>query len=309
MLESLRLDIRRRRYKFDLVTCPRLRKVHLVSARLGRINLPWNNVTHLCAQAMAFEDCLKILQNAPLLDHAEFINIDLEWTFSSTDNPIVIPLKSLKVVGSYVAFLSHLTCPALEELICDVSPAEFVKHIPPFLSRSGPSLRSFSAFNFMLASGPTLIDLLQAMPSLKNLVLSQTINLARQVEDILEVLGMILFSQSNSFERWFLPHLETLEYTGPIIRAKMDLLSPAGNVISGPLRLVELHSEPAIMIPKDAIAFFLELRERGVTVNVWSQLEDILQSSIDHYKGEEESLLPVDWFMALDLSLMQDLLQ
>ena len=40
--------------------------------------------------------------------------------------------------------------------------------------------------------------------------------------------------------------------------------------------------------------FFLELRERGVTVNVWSQLEDILQSSVDHYKGEEESLLPMD---------------
>ena len=159
MLESLRLDIRRRRSKFDLVTCPRLRKVHLVSARLGLINLPWKNVTHICIEAMWFSSCLKILLNAPLLDHVEFIDIEGWFTDNPppdiqerwfTEKPIVTPLKSLKVVRRYAAFFFYsLTCPALEEFICAMPRAKFVKHITPFLRRSGP-LRSFSMFDSAL---------------------------------------------------------------------------------------------------------------------------------------------------------------
>jgi hypothetical protein len=53
------------------------------------------------------------------------------------------------------------------------------------------------------------------MPFLQNLVLSQSISRKKSI-NILKVLGMIQSSQSNSFEPWFLPHLETLDYTGPL---------------------------------------------------------------------------------------------
>jgi len=47
ILESLLLAIPDSRHKFDLVVCPRLKKVHLASVRLSNFNFSWINVTHL----------------------------------------------------------------------------------------------------------------------------------------------------------------------------------------------------------------------------------------------------------------------
>ena len=288
MLESLRLDIRHRS-KFGLVTCPRLRKVHLVSARLGLVNLAWNNVTPLCAQAMTFEDCLKILQNTPFLIHAEYLST--EEPLSDTDQPIIVPLKSLKVVGSNVTFFfPHITCPLLDELICDPQQTHFnVDDIIAFLARSG-SLRNFSMLDFALRN-PRLMGLLQEMPSLKILVLSQSIR-RRTLFNILKVLGMIQCSQSNSFAPQFLPHLEMIEYTGPLpLTFTVDLPMiipthplPPDDAEQGSLRLIKINIYPAVYLPPNAIPF---LMERGVTVNVSSNSEDLLQSSIDYYRGGE----------------------
>lgn len=70
--ESLRLELSGHT-KFLQVTCPRLQKVHLVSVQL--LSFPWNNVTHICAHSMFLRDYLEILENTPLLVHAEVMNV------------------------------------------------------------------------------------------------------------------------------------------------------------------------------------------------------------------------------------------
>ena len=296
MLESLRLDIRGRRSKFDLVTCPRLRKVHLASVRLKGIRFPWNNVTHLCTQAMTFEDCLEILQNTPFLVHAEFIDIE-GWADSFTDNPIVIPVKSLKVVGSYAAFFfSHLTCPALEELICAMPPAKIVKHITPFLERSGP-LRSFSMSDFALSALDLgLTNLLQTTPSLTHLAFSQKKHTSWSLKSVLSMLDWIHSKQNDPLWSPFLPHLETFEYTDPFGFTKMerstiflpDSIFCEPHAYASSLGSVKLLSSPSRWIPYHFIPLFLGLMEQGLTLKVRScGSEDILQSTIDYYRDEE----------------------
>jgi hypothetical protein len=198
------------------------------------------------------------------------------------------------VGGSYVAFFYSLTCPALEELICAMPPANFVKHITPFLRRSGP-LRSFSMFDFALVSDPRLIDLLQTMPSLTNLAFSQKEH-TTQLENVVKMLGMIQSSRNDPFRSPFLPHLETLEYTGPFGFTKMerstiflpDSIFCSYNAIRGPLRSVKVLSSPSRRIPYDFIPLFLGLMKQGLTVKVWSRgSEDILQSTIDYYRDGE----------------------
>jgi hypothetical protein len=125
ILESFRLEFPRRRNTgfHRLVTCPRLQKVHLASVRLMGIRFPWKNVTHLCAQAMTFEDCLKILQNTPFLVHAEFLNTQEPRLYTS--GSIIIASLS----PTYNMYISMLTT-------------------FPFLARSGP-LHNFSMFDFV----------------------------------------------------------------------------------------------------------------------------------------------------------------
>jgi hypothetical protein len=125
--------------------------------------------------------------------------------------------------------------------------------------------------------------------------------------DILKILGMIHFSQSNPFQPKFLSHLETFDYTvllDIISSEAIDSLPPSDNAIQGPLQSVEIYTSPAIYISKNAVSFFLRLIGQGVTVNVCSQSEDILQSSIDYHRDRAEWLRCV-WLDELDLSLMQ----
>jgi hypothetical protein len=66
-------------------------------------------------------------------------------------------------------------------------------------------------------------------------------------------------------------------------------LPPADNVVQGPLHLLKLDLHPRTRIPKNIISYFLSLAERGVTVNVLSGSEDILQSSISTIIGARKS--------------------
>ena len=52
-------------------------------------------------------------------------------------------------------------------------------------------------------------------------------------------------------------------------------------------------------IPENMISYLSSLVERGVTVNVLSELEDILQSSIDYYRRRKDFSCQ-DWTDNLD---------
>ena len=79
-------------------------------------------------------------------------------------------------------------------------------------------------------------------------------------------------------------------------------LPPTDNAVHGPLHLVKLDLYPITLIPKNMISYLSSLVERGVTVNVLSLSEDILQSSIEYYRLREESLCR-DWADNFDSSL------
>jgi hypothetical protein len=79
-------------------------------------------------------------------------------------------------------------------------------------------------------------------------------------------------------------------------------LPPADNAVHGPLHLFKLDLHPVTRIPKNMISYLSSLVERGVTVDVLSKSEDILQSSIDYFRRREDYLCR-DWADDLESSL------
>ena len=130
------------------------------------------------------------------------------------------------------------------------------------------------------------------------------------LRNILQLVAKVLFSQSTFPQQGFLPNLKILEYTG--VGEKLHLptgnldalypLPPTDNSVRGPLHLFKLDLRPVTRIPKNMISYLSRIVERGVTVNVLSKSEDILQSSIDYYRSREESLCR-DWADNLDSTL------
>ena len=120
-------------------------------------------------------------------------------------------------------------------------------------------------------------------------------------------MAKVLSSQSTSLQQDFLPNLKILEYNGTLRVPAGNLdasytLPSADNAVRGPLHLFKLDLHPIARISKKMMSYFSSLEERGVTVNVLSDSEDILQSSIDYYRRREESLSR-DWADNLDPSL------
>ena len=158
------------------------------------------------------------------------------------------------------------------------------------------------------------MDLLQSMPSLDTLsiILTSTYFHITIPEDydpwnILRLVAKVLSSQSTSLPQGFLPNLKILEYTGKLhLRPENydDLYSLplTDEAVHGPLHLLKFNIHPATRIPKHMISYFSSLMELGVTVNGLSKSKDILQSSIDYYRSNDDSLSQ-DWIDNLDSSL------
>ena len=159
------------------------------------------------------------------------------------------------------------------------------------------------------------MSLLQSMPSLNSLSLQSTTKTIienptyedRDPQNIFQLLAKVLSSQSISPQQGFLPNLKILEYTGELYLRPgnyNDLypLPPANNALNGPLHLFKLDLHPATRIPEYMISYLSSIVERGITVNVMSDSEDILRSSIDYYAHRNDSLRE-DWTDNLDSSL------
>jgi hypothetical protein len=158
------------------------------------------------------------------------------------------------------------------------------------------------------------MSLLQSLPSLNSLSLKSKTTIWENItpEDydpriILQLVAKILSSQSTSLQQGFLPNLKILKFTGELYLrpgnyGDLYSLPPVDGAVRGPLHLLELNLHPAIRVPKNLISYISSLKERGVTVNVLSESEDILKSSINHYRLSEDSSRR-DWIDNLDLSL------
>ena len=123
-------------------------------------------------------------------------------------------------------------------------------------------------------------------------------------------MARVLSSQSTSLQQGFLPNLKILEYTGrlhlrPGNYGELYPLPPADNAVHGPLHLLKLDLSPITRIPESMISYLSSLVERGVTVNVFRDSKDILQSSIDYYRRRKDFLCR-DWIDNFDSSLFLD---
>ena len=304
------------------LTCPRLQRAFLSQLQMNRIHIQWDNLTHLYLHQIRMADCLFILRKTPRLVFCSFSS----WYGFGVSPPVAPTLTSLRCLrvkitdSSAQGFFEYLICPQLEELSLS-STGNFAAPpglISSHISRPACSLRSFSITDtFIPGSGGLVIGdivtLLTLMPSLKKLSITLLCKSSPpgyfDSWNILQVLAKVLSSQSTGLPQGFLPNLESLEYTGKLCLRPgnyADLYSfpPINNVIL-PLRVFKLDLDlyPATRIPANAISFFLGLVEQGLTVNVLSKSEDLLQSSIKYY-GHREECLRRDWVDDLDLTLM-----
>ena len=235
--------------------------------------------------------------------------------------PVLTSLKSLCLSygSSTEDFLNNLIAPHLEDFSLRRYYAPIIEPevVTSFLRRSVCSLRSLSMiFSIIPQYFEVFMNLLQSMPSLTTLsllsitIFNKTNPEEYQPRNILQLVAKVLSSQSTSLQQGFLPNLKILEYTGKLHLHSGNYddlypLPPANNAARGPLHLLKLDLYPANRIPENMISYVSSLEERGVTVNVLSDSENILQSSIDYYKCRKDSLYrPGDWSDNLDSSLL-----
>ena len=299
------------------LTCPRLERASLTCFPVDGINIQWDNLTHLTIKFMFIDErFLVILRKTPRL---VFCKVEGCWSQygGQTIAPVLTSLRTLRLMySSFVEdFLNHLIAPHLEEfssLDCHNSSTEV---IASFLRRSSCSLRSFTMiFSIRPPYFESFMNFLQSMPSLNTLSIRSinTYSESATSEDydprnLFQLLAKVLSSQSTSLQQGFLPNLKILEYIGelhlfPGNYEDLYSLPPADNAVHGPLSLFNLDLYPANRIPKNMISYVSSLVERGITVNVSSGSEDILQSSIDYYRHREDPLCR-DWADNLDSSL------
>ena len=302
------------------LTCPRLERANLWSFPVNGTNIHWDNLTHLTLSAMSITDSFLVLRKTPRLVFCKVSGFGLrhrEPTQPSIGTPLVLTsLRSLQfkrhVDTSFTKyFLNNLIVPHLEEFSLPRYYSSSVEAITSFLRRSACSLRSFSmTFSTFPPYFEGFMGLLQSMPSLNTLSIISITTLMNTTHEeydpriILQLVAKVLSSQSTSLQQGFLPNLKILEYTGELyLRPEKygDLypLPPADNAVHGPLHLLKLDLYPTFRIPENMISYLSSLVERGVTVNVLSESEDILQSSIDYYRRRKDFSCQ-DWTDNLD---------
>ena len=302
------------------LTCPRLERANLWSFPVNGTNIHWDNLTHLTLDSITITDSFLILRKTPRLVFCRVSGFGSRYRGPSREAPVVLAsLRSLQLTSfahSSVTeyFLNNLTVPHLEEFSLPIYYNPSMEAITSFLRRSACSLRSLSmTFSTFPPYFEGFMGLLQSMPSLNTLsIISITTLMNTTPEEydpriILQLVAKVLSSQSTSLQQGFLPNLKALEYTGELYlrREKYgDLypLPPADNAVHGPLHLLKLDLSPATRIPENMISYLSILVERGVTVNVFSDSEDILQASIDYFRRRKDSSCR-DWTDNFDLSL------
>jgi F-box-like len=301
------------------LTCPRLESAILEHFPMNGSSIQWDNLTHLTLHStMSTVDSLLILRKTPRLVFCRVSDTYIGYRRPNimTGPPFLTSLRSLQLLIRFAEdFLNNIIAPHLEEFSLPNYYNPSMEVISSFLRRSACSLRSFSVIsNFSPLYFEGFMNLLQSMPSLNSLSLRSitTTHETTTPEDydpqnILKLLAKVLSSQSTSPHRGFLPNLQILEYTGELCLRPGNYvdqypLPPADNTEHGRLRLFKLDLHPATRIPKNMISYLSKFVERGVTVNVMSNSEDILRSSIDYYRCRRDSLCR-DWTDNLDLSL------
>jgi hypothetical protein len=303
------------------LTCPRLERAILSFFPMDETNIQWDNLTHLTLHSMLFMDSFLILSKTPRLVFCKVSGPLPGYRLPSLGTLVLTSLKSLELTIYVDGFLNNLIAPHLEEFSLRDVNIRSIEATSSFFRRSACSLRSF--FVTLRIFPPDFEDfmsLLQSMPSLNKLSIIGIIGMTLPLENfgstttpedydsrrILQLVTKVLSSQSTSLQQGFLPNLKILEYTGKLILRPgycddLHSLLPADNAVHGPLHLIKIDLTQH-RLSKKVISYLSSFVERGVTVNVMSESEDILQSSIDYFRRREDFFCR-DWTDNLDSSL------
>ena len=304
------------------LTCPRLERATLSFFPIDAsgINIQWDNLTHLTLHFMSIDSLFLILRTTPRLVFCKVLGYcSLYRGQSMLGPPVLTSLRSLQLQVPIFTeeFLNNLIAPHLEEFSLPKYYSPSMEAITSFFRRSACPLRSFSIlFSIFPPYFEGFKNLLQSMPSLNTLSIKSITATTRYFgnvtpedydpRNVFQLVAKVVSSQSAS-QQGFLPNLKILKYTGklnlrPEFLDDIHFLPPVDKTVHGPFHLLELDLYPATRIPKNMISYVSSLAGRGVTVNVLSGSEDILQSSIDYYRHREDSLCP-DWADNLESSL------
>ena len=290
------------------LTCPRLERASLTCFPMGGTSIHWDNLTHLTLHFMSINDSFLILRKTPRLVFCKISGYCPRYRDQSIGAPVLTSLKSLQLLISSFAeeFLNNIIAPHLEEFSLPYYCNPSMEVVTSFLRRSACSLRSFSITFPPYFHIEGSMNLLRSMPSLNSLSIL-SIMTDFDPRNILQLVAKVLSSQSTSLQQGFLPNLKILKYTGKLYLrpgnySDLYSLPPVDNAVHGPLHLHKLDLHPITRIPENMISYLSSLVERGVTVNVSSGSEDILQSSIDYYRCRKDSSSR-DWTDNMDSSL------
>ena len=297
------------------LTCPRLERANLSDFHLPGINIQWENLTHLTLHSMHIDDSFLILRNTPRLVFCK-VSGSSPRARESIRTVVLTSLESLQLRGFVNDFLNNLITPHLKEFSLRDYYSPSIMAVTSFFRRSACSLHSLS---IIVRTFPPYFEgfmrFLQSMPSLSTLSLISITTLENtrfatpeeyDPRNILRLVNKVLSSQSTSLQQGLLPNLKIFEYTGnldlrPEYFDDLHSLLPAYNAIHGPLHLIKINLTQH-RLPKKMVSYLSSLVERGVTVNVMSKSEDILQSSIDYFRRRED-LFGWDWVDNLDSDL------
>ena len=297
------------------LTCPRLERAVFSHIYLNGINIQWDNLTHLTLHSMLIEDSFLILRKTSRL---VFCKVSCYCSGHRSIGPLVLTsLKSLQLMTDVGDYLSNLITPHLEEFSLRDCNIPSIVSITSFLQRSACSLRSFFITLSAFRSFDDFMILLHTMPSLHTLSITNTdLEITYVIShgdydprNILQLLAKALSSQSTSLKQGFLPNLKIFEYTGKLnLRPEYfddlhSLLPAYINAVHGPLQLIKIDLTQR-RIPRKMISYFSSFVERGVTVHVTSESEDIIQTSesID-YSRRRGDFFCRDWADNFDSSL------
>ena len=298
------------------LTCPRLERASLANVPMKGSNIQWDNLTHLTLDSMSIIDSFLILRKTPQLVFCKVSNTS-SFGRRNIGALVLTSLRSLHLPISFAEhFLNNIIAPHLEELSLPYYRNLSMEVITSFLGRSACLLRSlYMDFRSFRPHFEMFMNFFQSMNTLSIISITETATHFDnttpedydQRRNILQLVAKVLSSQSTSPHQGFLPNLKILEYTGMLRIPSGNLddrysLPPAGDNAVHALHSFKLDLHPVTRIPKNMMSYFSSLEERGVTVNVLSNSEDILQSSIDYYKHQEESLCR-DWADNFDSSL------
>ena len=261
---------------------------------------------------MSSIDIFLILRKTPRLVTCIVLGCTTRYIQQNTGALLLTSLRSLHLpMGFAEDILNNIIAPHLEELNLPNYHNPSMEVITSFLRRSACPLRFFyMAFRSLPPRSEWSRIFFR---SINILSVTSFFDYPREDHDlwnILKLVAKVLSSQSTSPQQGLLPNLKILEYTGRLrppagnLDTLVNTLPPANNAVRGPLHLLKLDLYPITRIPKKMLSYFSSLEERGVTVKVLSDSEDIrvLQSSIDYYRRREE-FLSRDWADNLDSSL------